>query len=653
VVDESFRRHGLRLAALVPLFLLFALARDPAPDAAARSALAAPFRFTRTRLPVLTPSSRTIRGVRPSLAPIAAWISSVGAGVALNDLDGDGQANDVVYVDVRSDEVVMAPIAGAPGRFAPFDLLRASGAVRLPATAPMGATPIDLDEDGRLDVVVHFWGRSPVAFYRRGAGMTAADFEARELVSPRAEWYSNAATFADVDGDGHADLLVGNYFPDGAQVLDPRGTSRAMQMQDSMSRAFNGGADRILLHARNAHGEVVFRDASYALPPHVAQAWTLAIGAQDLDGDLLPELYFANDFGPDRLLRNHSLPGRPAFELVVARRGFFEPKSKVLGRDSFKGMGVDFADLDGDARPDIFVSNITDPYALEESNFAFLSGGGGVSVSGTAYHDASEPLGLSRSGWGWDARFGDFDNDGGAELVQATGFVKGTIDRWPELHELAMGNDTLLHRERAWPRFEAGADLSGFDRNPFYVRDRDGRFHDVAHELGIDTNSISRGIATADVDGDGRLDFAIANQWNGSELFRNSAPHPGNFLLLDLRLPVAATGTTTIVARAPIARVPSSAAIGATVRVLTPGRIAIAQVDGGNGHSGKRSHQIHVGLGDARAAEVEVRWRDRTGKLHATRMHLAAGAHTLLLANGLLANGLAPAAPPAKGSVHS
>src|SRR3712207_7095987 len=41
----------------------------------------------------------------------------------------------------------------------------------------------------------------------------------------------------------------------------------------------------------------------------VAHSWTLAVGAADLDGDLLPELYFANDFGPDRLLHNRSQPG--------------------------------------------------------------------------------------------------------------------------------------------------------------------------------------------------------------------------------------------------------------------------------------------------------------------------------------------------------
>ena len=49
---------------------------------------------------------------------------------------------------------------------------------------------------------------------------------------------------------------------------------------------------------------------------------------------------------------------------------------------------------------------------------------------------------------------------------------------------------------------------------------------------------VTRGIALADVDGDGRLDFAVANQWEPSFLFRNTAPNPGAFLGLHLRLPV-------------------------------------------------------------------------------------------------------------------
>jgi hypothetical protein len=73
--------------------------------------------------------------------------------------------------------------------------------------------------------------------------------------------------------------------------------------------------------------------------------WTLALEAADLSGDLLPEIYVANDFGRDRLLLNKCLPGQQRFEIRATQRDLFVPGSKVLGRDSFKGMGVDFADI--------------------------------------------------------------------------------------------------------------------------------------------------------------------------------------------------------------------------------------------------------------------------------------------------------------------
>ena len=152
------------------------------------------------------------------------------------------------------------------------------------------------------------------------------------------------------------------------------------------------------------------------------------------------------------------------------------PRSKVLGNDSFKGMGVDFADLNGDGWPDIFVSNIATKYALLESHFVFESTGHPeLMKQGIApYVDRSEALGLSRSGWAWDAKLADFNNDGAFEALQAVGFVKGTVDRWPELQELAMGNDELLPDPRSWPRFQPGDDPVSYTHLDVYKRQRSG-----------------------------------------------------------------------------------------------------------------------------------------------------------------------------------
>src|SRR5205807_455101 len=96
-------------------------------------------------------------------------------------------------------------------------------------------------------------------------------------------------------------------------------------MHRSMSRSENGGRNRLLLfHSATAGPDptVRFADVADAFDPQTAYSWTLAAGAADLDGDLLPEIYFGNDFGNDRLLHNLSTPGHPRFAVLEGRRGF-------------------------------------------------------------------------------------------------------------------------------------------------------------------------------------------------------------------------------------------------------------------------------------------------------------------------------------------
>jgi hypothetical protein len=153
------------------------------------------------------------------------------------------------------------------------------------------------------------------------------------------------------------------------------------------------------------------------------------------------------------------------------------------------------------------------------------------------YINASEKLGLSRSGFSWEARLADFDNDGVLEAMQACGFIKGKINRWPELQALGTSNDRIVHDPRFWPNFKPGADLSGHECNAFFVRGADGRYQNIAALLGMTEPLVTRGIAIADVDGDGRLDFVTANQWGPAYFFKNESPMPGAFLGLRLRHP--------------------------------------------------------------------------------------------------------------------
>lgn len=647
-IKTHIRYQATRWVALILILTFYQLSRLPTLSGAERNMMATQFGFVRAPLSEPTEANfKLVRRVHPSLNHIAAWISATGAAVALNDLDADGLPNDVCHVDPRVDQVLVAPAPGTGERYRPFALAPLAPPHYDPATmAPMGCLPSDLNEDGRMDILVYYWGRTPIAYLNQGAAaerivLTPDSFLPYEIISGNERWYTGAATLADVDGDGHNDLVIGNYFNDGARILDTQ-AGGIEQMQRSMSRAANAGRARLFLWQGASGGlrpEVRFRDASSALDEEVAHGWTLAVGAADLDGDLLPELYFANDFGPDRLLHNRSTPGNPQFALLKGRKTLTVPNSKTLGNDSHKGMGIDFGDLNGDGILDMFVSNIAAEYALEESNFAFVSAGEtSLLKQGVApWVDRSEELGLSRSGWGWETKLADFNNDGVLEALQATGFIKGSINRWPELHELAMGNDELLSHPFSWPRFRPGDDLSSHQNNPFYVRAGNGRYYDVAQELRLGEPQVSRGIATADVDGDGRLDFAVANQWETSFFYHNQGQGQGAFLGLHLLIPQRGpeSSKTRSISGHPTAGLHARPAVGAAAVVQAPNqRRLVAQVDGGNGHSGKRSQDLHFGLGKLSQDQkllVELKWRDPTGLIHHESLQLQPGWHTVML----------------------
>ncbi|MBW4565033.1 MAG: CRTAC1 family protein [Mojavia pulchra JT2-VF2] len=642
------QQQAKRLVASFLIFVLFWLVRLPELSDVERNALASHFNFARVALPELIGySSDTKRAVHPSLNRHSAWTSSVGASIALNDLDKDGLSNDVCYIDTRINQIIIAPVPKTLNRYQPFTLEPISLPYDHTTMAPMGCLPGDLNEDGLIDILAYYWGRTPIAYLQKQAvdkkqvELSSDRYIERELVPDGGRWFTNAATLADLDGDGHTDLIIGNYHQDEARILDISASGRE-QMQHSMSRANNGGSSRFFLWTgatTEKEPTVKFREAEDVLDESIKHGWTLAIGAADLDGDLLPEVYFANDFGPDRLLYNRSQPGELRFTLLEGKRGLTTPRSKVLGRDSFKGMGVDFGDVNNDGLLDIYVSNIGSEYALEESHFLFTSTGKTESMQqGIApYIDRSEPMGVSRSGWGWESKFGDFDNDGTLEALQATGFLKGTVNRWPELHELAMGNDDLLRDSRFWPRLQSGDDLSGHQHNPFFVMAENGRYYDLAKDLGIDTTEVSRGIATADVDGDGDLDFATANQWETSYFYQNNSYKAGAFLGLHLLRELGSTTLTDAIVRSghPGIEVIGQPAIGATATVhLANGRRLVAQVDGGNGHSGDRSPDLHFGLGELSPQtqiQVDLRWRDLNGRIREKTVRVKPGWHTVLL----------------------
>ena len=191
-----------------------------------------------------------------------------------------------------------------------------------------------------------------------------------------------------------------------------------------------------------------------------------------------------------------------------------------------------------------------------------------------------------------------------------------------------------------WPTFKPGADLSGQnDLDPFFVRAADGRFYDIGPDVGFTEPMVTKAIALADVDGDGRLDFAFGNQWGPSFFYHNVSTNVGAFLGLHLLLPLADEADAPLRERDghPGMDLRGRPAYGAQAHLTLPdGHKFVGQIDGGSGHSGRRSPEIHLGLGkiDPKTQlDVLLTWRDLHGQFQQTTLKLTPGWHSVLLGN--------------------
>jgi hypothetical protein len=297
-------------------------------------------------------------------------------------------------------------------------------------------------------------------------------------------------------------------------------------------------------------------------------------------------------------------------------------------------MGVDFGDLANNGKFDFMVSNITTPWGLEESNFVFLNQASSNAqmqqdlASGVAPFDQdAQQTGMAWTGWTWDVKFGDFLNSGNLDVVQADGFIKGTIDRWNWLQEMAMTNDDLLSNPANWPLVEPGDDLAGHQCLAFYAHNGATSYVNISQQLGLCVPTPTRGVATADTLGNGHLDFAVSRQWDVPAFYANQSPDLGNYLGLNLYRPAVGTGTPGTGLEGL-----GAPAYGTTVQISTPGHTQLSQLDGGSGSMGKRSFEVSFGLGSYNGpVKVHLQWADATGHQQSETLTLTPGTHNLVL----------------------
>ena len=428
-----------------------------------------------------------------------------------------------------------------------------------------GAVSADFDADGFPDLYLTALGRN-LLFRNNGDG-TFSEVGAAAGVDDGG-WGLGAA-FLDADGDGAADLFVANYIETTEVAIRAgRRTRRwrgAVPVLDG-PRGLEPQANRFYLGSRDG----TFRDASErwgiaSLPAR----YSMGVTTLDFDDDADPDLFVANDSGPNALLENDG--GR--FEEV----GLFAGVALSADGATQGSMGVAAADADGDGRLDLAVTNFAhDHYAFYRAVAPelFLEDAVGVGVAAATF----EPL-------GWGAVFFDAENDGDLDLAFANGHLYPQVEDAPTLGESYPQPDQLFVRE-------AG-------------RYRPERFGE--------TERSSRGLAALDFDADGALEIVVSNQDDPPTLWRrrtapasspNSPPNSRAGAFLRLRL-VDPSGERD--------------GLGARVAVTVGGEERRRWLRSGGSYASDSERRLHFGLGAAgpdasgreedRTVPVEVRWR--------------------------------------------
>jgi hypothetical protein len=540
---------------------------------------------------------RTILSSRYALL----WVSA-SASIAVG---GAAPDPDVQFTDVSQSIGIVFnhDNSGTPGKY-------------LVETMGGGVALLDYDNDGRLDMFFtngakiddaadgarapdksdpRFWNR----LYRQNADGTFSDMtEKAGLTGMPQNRYGMGAAVGDYDNDGFDDLLVTNYGGNTLYHNNGDGT-----FGDVTTRAGVGGGGwsasagffdydndgrldlfvtrylswtfqnnrycgekkpgfRAYCHPDNYdgvsnllyhnNGDGTFTDVSSKAGIANPNGKGLGVSFADYDGDGFIDLYVANDSVQSFLYHNN---GNGTFTEVGLLSGVgFNDDGKT-----FAGMGVDFADYDNDGRPDIFVTDLSNErYRLFRQN------------GDASFRDVTDVSGigsatLAFSGWG--TRFFDYDNDGWKDLFIAQGHVMDTIEKTaPNLKYLQV---------------------------PLLMRNESGRFRRVAPGEVFERFWAGRGAAFGDLDNDGDTDVVVSNVGQKAVVLRNDGGNRKNWI------GIRTAGRTS-----------NRDGIGAEVRVVSEsGFSQYFTVNTAAGYLSASDKRLLVGLDrDSAARLIEVRW---------------------------------------------
>jgi hypothetical protein len=480
-------------------------------------------------------------------------VESMSGGSGLIDCDGDGKL-DIITVNGSTidrfrqggDSLITLYHQGANLKFT--DITQSAGLKR--RGWGMGVAVADYDNDGRPDIYVTGYGGN--ALYHNLGNCRFEDVTDKAGVAGGG--FSTGAAWADYDGDGFVDLYVSRYVHFDIEKLPLFGS-------DEKNCRFKGilvqcgpwgmlGESDFLFHNR---GDGTFEEVSAKSGAEDKNKYYgLGVIWGDYDNDGWPDLYVANDAGPNYLFHNKH---NGTFEEIGMLSGI-----ALSGDGQEQGsMGVDWGDYLHEGRLAMFVTNFT-----EQPDTLYRN------LGKDSFADVSWPAKLAQPTFpyvGWGTAFFDLDNDGWLDLFVANGHVYPQVDSIP-----------------------GGAPY----REPIQMfrNNHDGSFENISAVFAGLALESRRGAAFGDINNDGNVDVVVVNVGSPPSLLLNTTRTTNHRALFQL------VGTKS-----------NKMAIGARVTVRAGDLVQMSEVRAGGSYLSQNDPRLHFGLGQqSKMSKVEIRW---------------------------------------------